>query len=88
MLGQPYYMAIPEVIGVRMIGELKPGVTATDLVLHVTEMLQGIQGRGEICGVFRAGNETACCTRSGDHRQYESRNMARPWGFFRWMKIP
>jgi aconitate hydratase len=40
MLGQPYYMAIPEVIGVRMTGELKAGVTATDLVLHVTRMLR------------------------------------------------
>ncbi|MEN8760285.1 MAG: aconitase family protein, partial [Desulfobacterales bacterium] len=40
MLGQPYYMSIPQVIGVRMTGELKPGVTATDLVLVVTEMLR------------------------------------------------
>ena len=40
MLGQPYYMAIPEVIGVRMTGALKEGVTATDLVLVVTEMLR------------------------------------------------
>ncbi len=40
MLGQPYYMSIPEVIGVRMTGELKPGVTATDMVLTVTEMLR------------------------------------------------
>jgi len=40
MLGQPYYMSIPEVIGVKMIGELPEGVTATDLVLAVTEMLR------------------------------------------------
>ncbi len=40
MLGQPYYMSIPEVVGVEMIGELKEGVTATDLVLRVTEMLR------------------------------------------------
>ena len=40
MLGQPYYMAIPEVIGVRMTGALREGVTATDLVLVVTEMLR------------------------------------------------
>jgi aconitate hydratase len=40
MLGQPYYMSIPEVIGVKMIGELHEGVTATDLVLAVTEMLR------------------------------------------------
>jgi aconitate hydratase len=40
MLGQPYYMSIPEVIGVKLTGELKPGVTATDLVLTLTEMLR------------------------------------------------
>jgi len=40
MLGQPYYMSIPEVIGVRMTGVLNPGVTATDLVLRVTQMLR------------------------------------------------
>jgi len=40
MLGQPYYMSIPEVIGVKMINELPEGVTATDLVLAVTEMLR------------------------------------------------
>jgi aconitate hydratase A / 2-methylisocitrate dehydratase len=40
MLGQPYYMSIPEVIGVRMTGELKPGVTATDMVLCVTQLLR------------------------------------------------
>ncbi len=40
MLGQPYYMAIPEVIGVRLTGALREGVTATDLVLAVTELLR------------------------------------------------
>jgi aconitate hydratase len=40
MLGQPYYMTIPQVIGVKMTGCLMPGVTATDLVLTVTEMLR------------------------------------------------
>jgi len=40
MLGQPYFMSIPEVIGVKMTGKLKDGVTATDLVLTVTQMLR------------------------------------------------
>ncbi len=40
MLGQPYYMSIPQVIGVKFTGRLQPGVTATDLVLTVTEMLR------------------------------------------------
>ncbi|MGW8324516.1 MAG: aconitate hydratase AcnA, partial [Desulfobacterales bacterium] len=40
MLGQPYYMSIPQVVGVRMTGELEKGVTATDLVLVITELLR------------------------------------------------
>jgi len=40
MLGQPYYMSIPEVIGVRLTGALRPGITATDLVLTLTELLR------------------------------------------------
>src|SRR5580698_10419602 len=40
MLGQPVTMLIPQVIGFRLDGKLKPGATATDLVLTVTEMLR------------------------------------------------
>jgi len=40
MLGQPYYMSIPEVIGVRLTGKLQAGITATDLILTLTEMLR------------------------------------------------
>ncbi len=40
MLGQPYSMGIPEVIGMKLMGRLKPGTTATDLVLTVTERLR------------------------------------------------
>lgn len=40
MLGQPYYMRIPQVVGVRLIGEFVEGVTATDLVLTVTHLLR------------------------------------------------
>ena len=41
MLGEPYPLALPEVVGVRLEGELPPGSTATDLVLAVTELLRG-----------------------------------------------
>ena len=40
MLGQPYYFLEPDVVGVHMSGKLNPGVTATDLVLTVTELLR------------------------------------------------
>ncbi len=40
MLGQPYYMVTPEVIGFKLIGKLPEGSTATDLVLTVTQILR------------------------------------------------
>ena len=47
MLGQPVSMLVPEVIGFRLVGKLKEGVTATDLVLTVTQMLRkhGVVGK-------------------------------------------
>jgi len=47
MLGQPISMLIPEVVGFRITGSLREGVTATDLVLTVTEMLRrkGVVGK-------------------------------------------
>jgi aconitate hydratase len=47
MLGQPLSMVLPEVIGFKLTGRLKEGVTATDLVLTVTEMLRkrGVVGK-------------------------------------------
>ncbi|MDQ6820540.1 MAG: aconitate hydratase AcnA [Actinomycetota bacterium] len=47
MLGQPLSMLIPQVLGFRLIGELREGATATDLVLTVTEMLRrtGVVGK-------------------------------------------
>src|SRR5438132_5745001 len=40
MLGQPVYFLTPEVVGVHMRGQLSEGVTATDLVLHITQLLR------------------------------------------------
>ena len=47
MLGQPVYFLTPEVVGVHLTGQLREGVTATDLVLHITQMLraQGVVGK-------------------------------------------
>ncbi|HEU5086192.1 MAG TPA: aconitase family protein, partial [Roseiflexaceae bacterium] len=53
LLGQPLAMLTPEVIGVRLVGQLQPGATATDLVLRVTEMLrkEGVVDKFvEFCG--------------------------------------
>ncbi|MCF6767223.1 aconitate hydratase AcnA [Thiotrichales bacterium 19S11-10] len=47
MLGQPYYMVLPDVVGVNLTGKLREGVTATDMVLTITELLRehGVVGK-------------------------------------------
>lgn len=47
MLGQPVTMLIPPVVGVKLVGKLNPGITATDLVLTITQMLRkhGVVGK-------------------------------------------
>ena len=57
MLGQPYYMSIPEVIGVKMVGSLGPGITATDLVLTITERLRKLNVVEKFVEFFGPGME-------------------------------
>jgi aconitate hydratase len=55
MLGQPVYFLTPEVVGVNLTGTLKEGVTATDLVLRVTEMLRKQKVVGKFVEFFGEG---------------------------------
>src|ERR1044071_1876898 len=55
MLGQPVYFLTPEVVGVHMSGQLREGVTATDLVLHVTQMLRARKVVGKFVEFYGAG---------------------------------
>jgi len=54
-LSQPYYMLTPDVVGVNVTGELRFGVTSTDLVLHVTEMLRRHKVVGKFVEFFGEG---------------------------------
>ncbi len=58
MLGQPVYILTPDVVGVHMTGRLAEGVTATDLVLTVTEMLRKAKVVGKFVEFFGAGAAT------------------------------
>jgi len=58
MLGQPVYILTPDVVGVHMTGRLNEGVTATDLVLTVTEMLRKAKVVGKFVEFFGAGAAT------------------------------
>ncbi len=55
MLGQPVIFLVPEVVGVHLAGRLRPGVTATDLVLRVTELLRQTKVVGKFVEFFGPG---------------------------------
>lgn len=55
MLGQPFYFPCPEVIGLQLTGRLRPGVTATDLVLTITELLRKVGVVDKFVEVFGPG---------------------------------
>ena len=55
MLGQPISMVIPEVVGVKLTGQLQEGTTATDLVLRVTEILRKFGVVGKFVEFFGPG---------------------------------
>ena len=58
MLGQPVYMLTPDVVGVELTGKLREGVTATDLVLTVTELLRKHKVVGKFVEFFGEGTRT------------------------------
>jgi aconitate hydratase len=55
MLGQPVYFLTPEVVGVHMSGQLREAVTATDLVLHITELLRAQKVVGKFVEFYGEG---------------------------------
>lgn len=55
LLGQPISMQLPEVVGVKFTGHLSPGITATDLVLSVTEKLRALGVVGKFVEYFGEG---------------------------------
>jgi aconitate hydratase len=58
MLGQPVYFLTPEVVGVNMTGRLGEGVTATDLALHITQLLRARKVVGKFVEFYGEGAAT------------------------------
>ena len=58
MLGQPVYFLTPEVVGVHLSGALREGVTATDLALHITQMLRAQKVVGKFVEFYGEGAST------------------------------
>src|SRR3546814_4268947 len=82
MLGQPVYFLTPDVVGVELKGKLRGGVTATDLVLTITEMLRREKVVGkfvEFCGEGTASLSVAERATIGNMAPEYGANM----GFFR-----
>ena len=78
-------MLEPDVVGVRLDGELNTGVTATDLVLTITEMLRNAKVVGKFVE-FLARAHALCLFRTGRPSATWRRNTARQWDFSRPMK--
>ncbi|HZA38023.1 MAG TPA: aconitate hydratase AcnA, partial [Candidatus Baltobacteraceae bacterium] len=55
MLGQPVYFLTPDVVGVHMTGQIREGVTATDLVLHITQLLRAQKVVGKFVEFYGEG---------------------------------
>ncbi len=55
MLDQPIYMLIPDVVGIKLTGMLPPGVTATDLVLRITELCREVGVVGKFVEFYGSG---------------------------------
>jgi aconitate hydratase len=75
MLGQPVYFLTPDVVGVHMTGSMAEGVTATDLVLRVTEMLR----QAKVVGKFVEFHGKGAASLSGPDRATIA-NMAPEYG--------
>ncbi len=73
MLGQPLSMLLPEVIGFKLTGELREGVTATDLVLTVTQMLRKKGVVGKFVEFYGPGLNAMTVADRATHRQHGAR---------------
>ena len=80
MLGQPVSMLIPEVVGFRLLGLLRVGVTATDLVLRIVEMLRQ-KGVVEKFVEFFGTGLSACLLRTVPPWPTWLRSMVQLWDF-------
>jgi aconitase A len=65
MLGRPTMMRLPEIVGVKLTGERRPGITGTDLVLALTEFLRNEKVVSAYLEFFGDGRQTASPSATG-----------------------
>ena len=73
MLGRASWMRLPEIVGVELGGRRQPGITATDIVLALTEFLRKSKVVGSVSGILRRGRSLADARRPCDHFQHGAR---------------
>ena len=73
MLGRASYMRLPDIVGVELIGERQPGITATDIVLAITEFLREQRVVSTYLEFFGPGATCPNPWGSRNHFQYDSR---------------
>ncbi len=86
MLGQPVYFLTPEVVGVYLTGACQEGVTATDLVLHVTQMLRKAKVVGKFVEFYGPVGARSLPWWIARPSPTWRRNMARRWASSAWTK--
>ncbi len=79
MLGQPVYFLTPDVVGVNLKGKLREGVTATDLVLTITEMLRKAKVVGKFVEFFGEGTVSPRACPTAPRSRTWRRSTARRW---------
>lgn len=72
MLGRPSMMRLPDIVGVKLTGARQPGITATDIVLALTEFLRRERVVSAYLEVFWRRGESADHWRSRDYFQYDA----------------
>ena len=88
MLGQPVYFLTPDVVGFELTGRLREGVTATDLVLTVTEILREREGGRQVRRVLRRRAPPASRCPTARRSPTWRPNTARPWASSRSTRRP
>ena len=79
MLGQPISMLIPEVIGFKLTGKIKEGITATDLVLTIVDMLRKKRCSRKICRILWTRTRKPFYRGSGNYCKYGARIWCNMW---------
>ena len=79
MLGRPSMMRLPDIVGVKLVGERQPGITATDIVLAITEFLRNEKVVGAYLEFFGEGAASLSIGDRATISKYDARIWCIGW---------